>query len=266
MLFLDDQYQHCSLDDSILLRLPLEIRQEIYGYVLGREENCLVALPFKIRAVPEGHSTSRENVRNAALNQCLITSDEPRFWPQRTALIRTCRQIYNEAIDLLYCGNIFVVKHPQIFLCFTKSIVPMRLNRIRNIRIIIEKPLCLVLTLNKVDSSVREVWESFWDAVSRIECLTSLCVGFKYCFPPSDQIAMDAPWMDALRPLLLLRGLLAFQLGFVAEQQQRPFASTVNLGEMPGSCQLKDLIRRIHFVARLPRGDLLKSIYSNEEW
>ncbi|KAL8941247.1 MAG: hypothetical protein Q9216_002350 [Gyalolechia sp. 2 TL-2023] len=127
-------YQTNALAASLLKRLPLEVRQEIYGYVLGRHKNCLVLLPFKIRAIPETNYTG-SNVLAASRNQGFLSARGHLIWPRRPALLRTCRQIYTEAVGLLYAGNTFVIKHPEILFHFSKAIPPQRLNSLRSLRL-----------------------------------------------------------------------------------------------------------------------------------
>ncbi|KAL9586629.1 MAG: hypothetical protein Q9212_000764 [Teloschistes hypoglaucus] len=159
-----------GLEGSALHRLPLELRQEIYGYVLGREENWLVFLPFKMRAVPAGHLITRGDVTDSHFNHYKVVRDDRLFWPQRTALLRTCRQVYREAVDLLYTNNTFVVKHPKILLTLAKYIPPQRLGSIRNLHIVLAPTACLSscygLTLDE--------YRRFWDIVLGMEQLRKL--------------------------------------------------------------------------------------------
>ncbi|KAL9023529.1 MAG: hypothetical protein Q9180_008196, partial [Flavoplaca navasiana] len=131
-----------GLVDSGLGRLPLEIRVEIWKLVFGAEDNVFVLLPSqKIRAVPETWSVHHWLMAGQGYPNRRFLSDhgeqsnDARFCANRPAILRTCRQIYIEAVELLYSENAFVFKDASTFTAFTKAVVPRRLNAIRTIRL-----------------------------------------------------------------------------------------------------------------------------------
>ncbi len=173
-----------GLDGSFLNRLPLEIRQEIYSYVLGRQDNFLIMVPFKIRAVLDSctwdsnHRDHPERIDplDIKANGQRITDQRRRFWPQRTALLRTCRQAYVEAIELLYTQNMFVITHPQMLYRFAKSIPVERFNSIRNLRISFSTSNCGALSYWSLNYWRQAEWEMFWKLVASMEDLQTLKV------------------------------------------------------------------------------------------
>ncbi|KAL8931344.1 MAG: hypothetical protein Q9211_007033 [Gyalolechia sp. 1 TL-2023] len=253
----DDNISNLELDQtkgfdlSLLKRLPLEIRQEIYGYVLGRQENCLILLPFKIRAVPEGHHISKTDVVWASTNGRVISGNGKRFWPQRPALLRTCRQIYTEAISLLYSDNTFIIKHPELLLRFAKAIPPQRLDCIRTLRVCLQPWHCGVVSQWAHTPSRREEWESFWRIVAAMQNLMNLDVEIV------DEI-YSHPWAEEqnisqilLPSLLRLRGLHTFRLTVNIRHATSYFQR--GMEAVPLTRETKALMELIEKLVKLPR-------------
>lgn len=49
------------------------------------------------------------------------------------ALLRTCRQLYAEAVDLLYATNTFDFDHQDLFFLFARAVLPVRLEVVRRL-------------------------------------------------------------------------------------------------------------------------------------
>ncbi|KAI4153826.1 MAG: hypothetical protein L6R39_001496 [Caloplaca ligustica] len=240
-----------SLKKSIMHRLPLEIRQEIYAYVLGTQRNLLILLPFKIRAVPDEGWVSGHPL-DADINGRLINCEELRFWPQRTALLRTCRQVYVEAAELLYTRSTFVIKHPHILPRFAQSIPAKRFNSIRH--------LCVTISLRRCGPSSAyrpgpgryiEEWNHLWETAAGIQHLQTLELTLRECvFRHSPDL--DYPiYRAVLEPLLKIRGLRSFHIQFT-KLGAHDFESCPEHTEvLPESAQ--SLIRCIKAAVRMPR-------------
>ncbi|KAL8994204.1 MAG: hypothetical protein Q9188_007133 [Gyalolechia gomerana] len=240
-----------GFDASLLKRLPLEIRQEIYGYVLGRQENCLILLPFKIRAVPEGHYISKTDVCWASTNERVISGNGERFWSQRPALLRTCRQIYMEAISLLYSGNTFIIKHPELLLRFAKAIPPQRLDCIRTLRICLQPWHCGFVSHWAHSPSRREEWETCWKIVAAMQNLLNLDVEIVHEL-------YSHPWTEEqnicqtlLPSLLRLRGLHSFRLAVIIRHATS--YSQRGWEVVPLTKETKALMQMIEELVKLPR-------------
>ncbi|KAI4175613.1 MAG: hypothetical protein LQ346_008051 [Caloplaca aetnensis] len=204
-----------GLEDSLLNRVPLEIRQEIYSYVLGRQDNFLIMVPFKIRAVLDSCTWDRNHRDHPERTDPLdikangqrITDQRRRFWPQRTALLCTCRQAYAEAIGLLYTQNTFVITHPQMLFRFAKSIPIQRFNSIRNLRVSFSTPSCGALSYWTFNYWRRAEWEMFWKLVASMDDLRTLRVDIL------DWTAENlSPHNSLLRDISHIRGLQIFRL------------------------------------------------------
>ncbi|KAL8727088.1 MAG: hypothetical protein Q9166_006275 [cf. Caloplaca sp. 2 TL-2023] len=233
--------QDAGLKDSILRRLPLEIRQEIYGYVLGREENYLILLPFKIRAVPEAHtSITSGQAANAAWN---MTKNGPYFWAQRPALLRTCRQVYQEAINLLYSGNTFVIKDMRILDYFFKSVPSQRLNAIRSLRISVRRMgYHKMIVGEKTRKSKLQEWHDAWKAIAAMEHLTMLNVHIEYRMSGSEETD-QSDFQDVLSALIEIKGIKNFELDFGLSWTR----------DVPITDETKALVKWIKERARQPR-------------
>ncbi|EKG14342.1 hypothetical protein MPH_08522 [Macrophomina phaseolina MS6] len=128
-----------------------------------------------------------------------------------TALLRTCRAIYQEAVDVLYSANTFDASHPQTFVCFARTIPPQRLASI---------------------SSLQVAWLSWWTPLG-YESERGFSDGAPIWWKPLWEIAATQmpglkhvrlhlhkiekySWREAeellLRDLLPLRGLSSFNL------------------------------------------------------
>ncbi|OCK77253.1 hypothetical protein K432DRAFT_384840 [Lepidopterella palustris CBS 459.81] len=128
---------------TLLARLPLELRIMIYTEVLGKSflhirtserqvshVKCLsmydnIGCPQSPRQLAQFFFMAHEQ----AVNMDIPTSSA------NLALLQTCRQIYTEAINILYSANTFDFAHPGIFTLFIPTIRPQRLAAITSIHI-----------------------------------------------------------------------------------------------------------------------------------
>jgi hypothetical protein len=139
-------------EQCALLRLPLEIRRQIITEVLGKSVIHLVQRPNRL-----GHFLcSGKKWRSAASHakhpfydssrRCFHLQKVPQYHHNEPldphlesdgclALAKTCRQIYREAMDILYTTNTFDVNHPQTLIFLARTIRPQRLSSIRSLQI-----------------------------------------------------------------------------------------------------------------------------------
>ncbi|KAL8901343.1 MAG: hypothetical protein Q9207_005257 [Kuettlingeria erythrocarpa] len=204
-----------GLEDSVLGRLPLEVRQEIYGYVFGHQKNSLILVPFKVRAVPE-HECWQRYPHLAELNGRRITRDDKRFWPERPALLRTCRQVYIEAVHILYTRSAFVITHQEILLRFAKTTSAQNFNSIRNLCISIPQARTPIMSRfgHLYSPSESQRWRDFWTTVAGIECLRTLEVDLCTTIDELDEVSQEEGCQWVIGPIKKLRGLRRFRLDF----------------------------------------------------
>ncbi|KAL8846459.1 MAG: hypothetical protein Q9221_008456 [Calogaya cf. arnoldii] len=112
-----------AFEQSSLRRLPLELRLQIYNLVLTPDNTGFplfsAGLPYS--KPPEILFWDHISVKS------LVHSGS-----KRPALLRTCRQIYTESIDLLYQQRKFVITRKYVFQAFA-AMVPRHLDKIRHI-------------------------------------------------------------------------------------------------------------------------------------
>lgn len=94
-----------------ILRLPREIRDEIYAY-------CLCA-PISVQTRPQ--------------RPFFLTVQDNPFKPPTSGLLCTNKQIYHEAIGILYSKNIFRFQEPEHLYAFEKQIGLENCKRVREI-------------------------------------------------------------------------------------------------------------------------------------
>ncbi|KAI4265336.1 MAG: hypothetical protein LQ337_008993, partial [Flavoplaca oasis] len=281
-----------GLGDEGLGQLPLEIRREIWGYVLGRGSNVLILLPYKIRAVPEVQSLQywpMDGQKPISRFRSAGDLDKygGKFWAHRPAILRTCRQIYIEAVELLYCENSFIFTDASTFAYFTKAVLPRRLNAIRKMRICfsestwprippnvqhaegesgceedVGKPedeeedwhsfACSAPTCHPDEILKRREWYQSWVAIASMQNLTSLDITIDYTTKrPLENHQYKC--RDILRPLLKMSGIRDFKL------RCRVFTHCRFHGMGWRDMRWKDdiaklLVERIKMRARSPRG------------
>ncbi|KAL8954102.1 MAG: hypothetical protein Q9222_000081 [Ikaeria aurantiellina] len=196
--------------------LPLEVRQEIYAWVLGGR---LVHIVRKgkymahIRCKLNGPSDFTRACRPAAAATCHEESPGLAFTANgNIALLMTCRQIYKEAVEILYSSNTFDFDHQDLFLLFTRSILPQRLAQIRSLEFSF-KTLHLKLPFAYAES-VKSAWVLMWRIIAKDTPALRhlrLRIGGEHGLPyPS----MDREWW--MEDILQVTGLQSFDIEFRA--------------------------------------------------
>jgi hypothetical protein len=131
---------------SFLAKLPFELRLHIYRYAIGDSTIHMVELKQRLAHV-ECSKRKTLDIERA----CIPHGDKAQTHPTwsddqlgwdfdallgtRVALLQTCRQIYAEAIDLLYSTNVFDFATAETFNFFVRTILPIRLATIRSLSI-----------------------------------------------------------------------------------------------------------------------------------
>ncbi|KAF2501043.1 hypothetical protein BU16DRAFT_189744 [Lophium mytilinum] len=220
---------------AFLLRLPVELRIQIYTDVLGgslfhclptprgvRHLRCSGIFRPGPRCFQSPQATDSYYHANPHNSRVLFSKTNLDF-------LATCRQIYVEGIDLLYSTNTFDFAHPLTFLWFAQTILPQRLAFITKLQISwftgnILEPLCRPRHKKSdiwEDSDLASDWDPMWKVVAEdMPGLKDLWVLIRHYYARPDEQAIQE---RVLAPLLQLRGLKAFRLvvnrstGFVDE-------------------------------------------------
>ena len=149
-----------ELSESPLLRLPEEIRREIFLYLVRpahelticsmKKEKRLVALPTQVWLDAYADAVGRRKNWETLLKFLNSSKtpddsgDQPYTCKDMLSLAKTSRQFYQEIIPMLYGENVFHF-HPlrnighagsvEHFMAFTQSIPAARLDDLRHIRL-----------------------------------------------------------------------------------------------------------------------------------
>lgn len=255
----EDLNKECAL----LQGLPPEIRLLIWRFVVGGDEFCLITIPWKLTTAPyidivncglssHDHATA-SNLSRYHIERIGIAAGEP-LVRRRTALLKSCRQIYHEAIDLLYSTNTFVLNDIPTMMMFSKSVLRRRLNAIRSLRLVwsprfiapypyVESNLPAIHIIDCFEWGGNIQWTRFWEVITGMQGLKELYIHLEYqvVFRLHEESHTEE---HILRPLLKLRGLRRFELTF-NHIWAGPFVEE--------ELVCKEFRKELHRVARKPR-------------
>ncbi|MCJ1471271.1 hypothetical protein MMC07_009919 [Pseudocyphellaria aurata] len=196
-----------NLECALLSRLPFELRLKIYTYVLGGNVWHIYQVPrrrtHKRRHMP---SVEHEDWRLG----CCLTIQRPStnyFGPLLSldiALLQTCRQIYLEAIPVLYTTNIFDINDLQTLIDLSMRVPAQHFATISTLRV--------AWSARDHDTSHPGIkdWERFCHVVAtKMAGLRH----FKVVLIPKGQLRIpDEPNQDWIKPLLAIQCLRTFDL------------------------------------------------------
>lgn len=210
--------QHLQAD-SPLLRLPAEIRLMIWYEVFGGEVLHLIQLPKRLAHVRCCSTLSATDV----LRSCI-----PGYrWPVLTtemakiktssmdlALLKSCRQIYTEAIEIMYATNLFDLDSVSTLLYLSQTTCPQRFAAIKYLQLkwefIWPPPFAIPVTKDPTWFPYDDAtWETFWHLIeTQMPGLLGLTFVVQPQYPKLDW-SLDEGWVQ---PLLRVRGLQEFRL------------------------------------------------------
>jgi hypothetical protein len=218
---------------SPLLSLPTEIRLRIYEYVFGNgiihlvRTNSRVAhfrcrspdgapcanrwygCPASARVLPTlpGRPEGSYPHHNENLLACLTSAD--------FEILRTCRQIYAEAIHIPYSQLTFDIDELSTWIFFCRSIPPEHLARVRSLHITLTTLAAVPLeTMRPAPSAVHiEFWALVAFAMPALVHLR-LCYNYVYVRREFHRLHLDRRWPNWVLPILNIRGLRSCDLIF----------------------------------------------------
>lgn len=195
-------------DQSILFaRLPLELRIIVYEFALGGGMLHVVQkrkrlAHFECREADPSSSHHHYNCRVAVGANGLYRGRKAglgldRSNADKTALLRTCRRVYSESIDILYSKNTFNFRRVDELIYISQTILPQRYNTIRSAQLTRTVPVSARVMDPKDASFSRNdqgVWEQACRILGRMEALEDLKVTIW---------KEDGMWYSYLEPPLL---------------------------------------------------------------
>ncbi|KAL8795554.1 MAG: hypothetical protein Q9195_001975 [Heterodermia aff. obscurata] len=202
-----------SNGDSLLLqKLPLELRILIYSHVIGNDRFRLITRPWKVVAAPDIDGNLSMTQEHFKLTNPVFRTKP--FPSNGTALLMTCRQVYSEAVDLLYSSNTFVLHDFHTLETFAKSIPPQRLNAIRELDIFYS-PVASIPYQHESTAhyDLPPDLDWIWEIVTGMQGLRNLGIFLEaYSTLIVDDEDREACEVRRLKPLLQLGGLSTFRL------------------------------------------------------
>ena len=187
-----------DISTASFLSLPLEIRRLVYEYVLGGGKAIhLMTTPMGFMKRPIA---------------CLV-EPEPRDSDQvYTQVLQTCRQIYVEALAIMYTSNVFVSKEGYVpVFPADHYFLPQRIGAIRHL-----KMYWWFYFGQQYRSRVRYTksnkpsWQLFWDRIAihmNLETL-ELCFKFEKPYEWVDELRFDAPWLEPLHKVKVMKDVI----------------------------------------------------------
>ena len=128
---LQDVQQQRAFRQSVFGRLPGEIRQMIYEYVLVAPPSqpiINIRVPILEATVPNVASAEGDMVKMTPLTElvepCPVAPLHPKI--SCLAILQTCRQINREAFHIFYASNTFHFTSAPVLIAFLKGIGPVR--------------------------------------------------------------------------------------------------------------------------------------------
>ncbi|MCJ1250197.1 hypothetical protein MMC30_007423 [Trapelia coarctata] len=202
-----------------LSKLPLEIRLRIYEYILGNTRLHLfhpdpATAPFPLRYL-RCHEPTCLTSSCTPLTACPADTAQnqwrriiaPPTHPDAMdlALLRTCRQIYAEAVDILYGSNIFHISDLNVLVYLANyRIRPQRLRAIRKLELRWNYYCDPAMWRGCVHEPYDwGTWEEVWEIIGARMALSGLKVRLAY-WGPGEDLSVDARW---IAPMLKVRGI-----------------------------------------------------------
>ncbi|KAF2491401.1 hypothetical protein BU16DRAFT_565103 [Lophium mytilinum] len=191
-------------EKSRLMALPLELREMIYKAVLGddvmhviHKENKLGHLRCKAKS--EEDCPKRWYGEGPCRDSCWGVVDSSNIWmpvgdPAERSdgdvlpLLQTCRQVYSEAIPLLYSTNTFSFIDLDCLRHLSATILPSRFNAIKSLTIewYLTWPLYddfaqrMLFSTSLYPPHDEATWEEIWRIIAGMKGLQRLRVDLNY--------------------------------------------------------------------------------------
>ena len=127
-----------NASSPLLLKFPLEIRRKIYTYVLGSHVAHILLTPSRFAHICCTCPTLTDFTRTCCPSARHVMVPKPILIPPSDIavdLLRTCRQIYAEALPVLYSANTFDIDDYSAFVILAGNIPPSGLMAIKSLHL-----------------------------------------------------------------------------------------------------------------------------------
>ena len=196
-----------------ILDLPLEIRQLIYQFVLGGNTFHISDVPMETRIAYWYGEYSHLIPYHTHLFG-ITPSDKKSHINGMLNLLRTCHQIYSEAVESLYRENTFAFYGDArliLFLKFTNKIPTQRLGDISSLHFDVQADSFEPRKAAHIWHTQGEAgWIQQWDIITnKMIRLRRVEIKLERMFEADLRLSIDQSW---LKPVLRLSNLDAFLL------------------------------------------------------
>ncbi len=213
--------EQASSSPALLRLLPFEVRHQIWKEFLGDNLFHMTAEAHSLYDPPLGRYLCRDFSTDAtsldgqsSYPRCQGSQREPCFFSgpegpsfRPLSLLLTCKQIYNEAVALLYSCNTFNFDNSATLCQFMNLVTSHHSNYVRTVHVntAMWKIRCSdVIQLSRPNSSW-EAWTGLWRLLAKFKGLQHLRLDI---YGSSKERLL----LDDLEPLFQLRGLKTFDL------------------------------------------------------
>ena len=208
---------------QLLSKLPLEIRQKIYTYTLGTNLVHLVLTPHRVAHIVCTKPTATDFERECcpSARGCFVPgSIEIAPSDINVRLLRTCRQVYAEAMQMLYSTNTFDVDDLSAFNQFAANAPPVGLSSIKSLHlhwINAYPPLEFVETQSPAEAPYDDAtYLRFWQTIAKeMPGLRELRLAINDIWDLRG-LSMKNPWVE---PVKEVSGLTKFEVETVSHDQ-----------------------------------------------
>ena len=211
-------------DNSVplLSKLPIEIRRLVYAHALGNRLVHLIAITSKLAHFGcEGSSVSpRICVCRRSRHAARLDQNSPYSSVIAVNLLRANRQIYAEALPVLYSSNIFDIDNLSTFNIFANNVPPAGRSLIRRIHLNwwteflpLQQEVARDLTRAPYDDAT---YQQFWHIVTNdIPALKGFLLYFATSWFFRDLVAeLALPWAQ---PIQQMRNLDYLGVGLIED-------------------------------------------------
>ncbi|KAF2502070.1 hypothetical protein BU16DRAFT_611851 [Lophium mytilinum] len=179
---------------SLLYKLPLELRQEIFRHVVGDSGIRLVGSYFRWFYSCECVAEERSLCGDAHGTKANVGLNRLHF-------LLSCRQIYTESIDLLYTANTFCLRQADPLMQLPLLLVTQRLHQIRSLNFeysLFNAFMEAEVVAKDDDPEAERDWHRVWRVMAGMQGLRSLFVELTLSgFWDAEKFAVNEPYILA---------------------------------------------------------------------
>lgn len=198
------------------MKLPLEIRQYIYKFVLGGRVTHLVhgrkriLMQQRSEVVEEIDHTRQGGsiaIQRTPYVDWIEGSDElkplDQCSKQLLSLLKTCHVIYAEGIPIFYSSNVFTIASPLVLIYLHDHILlPQRFSQIRHLNLLwTYRRYCAELYERKYAPYDNESWIRLWDLIAGMDLRT---LGIDIAYNGGGECSTETDWVQ---PLMKVKGV-----------------------------------------------------------